>query len=194
MAVQKYASMAGLRDAIRRYRVIRFFYNGREYEVEPHDLSTAPLTGTFEVTCWVRKFPDGSPPAWKKFHYWKIRAMEVMPDTFLPRRFPGKGVSLAGSRGLRGPRIGDVRAGLSRSGFKVATRPSSRESASRRRRGRESGRIAKDRLRPRHREVRIAARDSSCSTPGSFLPRSNLRLRIRSLGPGVAGLRYSTLT
>ena len=98
MAVQKYASMAGLRDAIRRYRVIRFFYNGREYEVEPHDLSTAPLTGTFEVTCWVRKFPDGSPPAWKKFHYWKIRAMEVMPDTFLPRRFPGKGVSLAGSR------------------------------------------------------------------------------------------------
>jgi len=85
MALHKNALMADLRGAIRHYRVIRFTYEGRKYEAEPHELGRNPVTGTYEVRTWVRKGPDDDLPGWKTFHYWKMRALDVMPDRFLPR-------------------------------------------------------------------------------------------------------------
>jgi hypothetical protein len=85
MALQKYASMADLRGAIRHYRVIRFTYEGASYIVEPHQLERNPLTGTYELQAWTRSSPGGGNPGWMMFHYWGIRALVVLPDTFLPR-------------------------------------------------------------------------------------------------------------
>lgn len=87
MAVKRYAPLAGLRDAIRHYRAVRFYYDGQKYEVEPHGLGSHPVTGTIQLTAWVRRGPDDT-SGWKEFHYWKIRALDVMPDTFLPRVIP----------------------------------------------------------------------------------------------------------
>ena len=77
--------MADLRGAIRHYRVIRFFYQGRSYEVEPHELGRNPVTGNYELTAWVRKSRGTEEPRWMTFNYWNIRALDVLPDSFLPR-------------------------------------------------------------------------------------------------------------
>lgn len=77
--------MADLRGAIRHYRVIRFLYQGRNYEVEPHDLGRNPLTGNFELTAWVRRSRGTEEPRWMTFHFWNIRGLDILPDTFLPR-------------------------------------------------------------------------------------------------------------
>ncbi|WP_341407068.1 hypothetical protein [Luteolibacter soli] len=77
--------MADLRGAIRHYRVIRFTYDGRKYEAEPHELSRNPVTGTSELKAWVRRSSAGGDSRWMTFHYWSIRAMDVLPDKFLPR-------------------------------------------------------------------------------------------------------------
>ena len=88
MALHKNALMADLRGAIRHYRVIRFIYDGRNYEVEPHELGRNPVTGAFELRAWVRRSGRGGHPKWALFNYWKIRAIDVLPDTFLPRVGP----------------------------------------------------------------------------------------------------------
>ena len=88
--------MAGLRAAIRHNRVIRFTYEGRNYEVEPHALGRHPVTGVFQVTAWIRKDPGGLPPAWGSFDYWKMRGIDVMPDIFLPRLANSPPLALAG--------------------------------------------------------------------------------------------------
>jgi hypothetical protein len=85
MALQTNALMADLRGAIRHYRVIRFIYDGRNYEVEPHGLGRDPVTGNFELKGWVRSGPGKDGSKWMTFNYWKIRAMDVLPDRFLPR-------------------------------------------------------------------------------------------------------------
>ncbi len=85
MALHKNASMADLRGAIRHYRVIRFTCEGENYVVEPHELGRNPVTGTFELHAWVRSSPGGGEPRWMTFNYWNIRALVVLPDTFLPR-------------------------------------------------------------------------------------------------------------
>ena len=79
------ASMADLRGAIRHYRVICFTYEGGNYVVEPHELGRNPVTGTFELLAWARSSPGGGNPRWITFNYWSIRALVVLPDTFLPR-------------------------------------------------------------------------------------------------------------
>jgi hypothetical protein len=96
MALHNHALMADLRGAIRHYRVIRFTYEGGTYVVEPHEIGRNCLTGTHELTAWVRNGPGGKPPAWKTFHYWKMRGMEVMPDKFLPRRRQSQTLTFAG--------------------------------------------------------------------------------------------------
>jgi len=85
MALQQHALMADLRGAIRHYRVIRFFYQGRSYEVEPHELGRNPVTGNYELKGWVRRSHGSEDPRWMTFHYWNIRALDVLPDRFLPR-------------------------------------------------------------------------------------------------------------
>ena len=77
--------MADLREAIRHHRVIRFTYQGRNYEVEPHDLGRHPVTGNYELTAWVRRSRGSVDPRWMTFNYWNLRGLEVLPDTFLPR-------------------------------------------------------------------------------------------------------------
>lgn len=96
MALHNHATMADLRGAIRHYRVIRFTYEGGNYEVEPHELGRNPVTGTYELTAWVRRGPGEGPPAWRNFHYWKMRGLEVMPDKFLPRRISPRTLAFAG--------------------------------------------------------------------------------------------------
>lgn len=96
MALHQHALMADLRAAIRHSRVIRFTYEGRNYEVEPHDLRRDPVTGIFELTAWVRRHPNGKAPAWAQFQYWKMRGIDLMPDKFLPRLAKSPAVALAG--------------------------------------------------------------------------------------------------
>lgn len=79
--------MAGLRDAIRRYHAVRFYYEGQKYEGEPHELGTHPVPGAFQLTAWVGRGP-GDTSGWKQFHYRKIHAMDVLADVFLPRLVP----------------------------------------------------------------------------------------------------------
>ncbi|MEK7952794.1 hypothetical protein [Luteolibacter soli] len=95
MALQKNALMADLRGAIRHYRVIRFAYEGRKYEVEPHELGRNPVTGTYELKAWVRRTASEH-PRWLTFNYWNMRALEVLPDTFLPRLVKESDTSMAG--------------------------------------------------------------------------------------------------
>ena len=96
MALHNHALMADLRGAIRHYRVIRFTYEGGNYEVEPHEIGRNRVTGTYELTAWVRKGPKDGPPTWKTFQYWKMRGLEVMPDKFLPRKMSPQTLAFAG--------------------------------------------------------------------------------------------------
>jgi hypothetical protein len=91
MGTQKHAQMADLRAAVRACRVIRFSFRGKEYEVEPHMVGSAPGTGTYTLSAWVRSASDGSPPGWKKFPYWQIRDLRIEPATFAIRPMPKLG-------------------------------------------------------------------------------------------------------
>jgi hypothetical protein len=101
MALHENALMADLRGAIRHYRVIRFVYEGRNFVVEPHTLGRNPVTGTFELTAWVRSGPPAAAATWMTFNYWKVRALEVLSDRFLPR-IVSRGAPQAGGREPRG--------------------------------------------------------------------------------------------
>ena len=88
MATRKHAQMADLRGAIRACRVIRFSFRGKDYEAEPHMVGSAPVTGTYMLTAWVRKAGDGSPPGWRKFPYWQLRDLRIGSEVFPIRTMP----------------------------------------------------------------------------------------------------------
>lgn len=82
MEKEKHAPLSALREAIRDFRVVRFRYEGREYVVEPRELRNSDR-GYKHLTGWVREGPhaDG---LWLDFHYWKIRELVLLDETFRP--------------------------------------------------------------------------------------------------------------
>ena len=82
MESKNHAPLSALRGAIRDFRVIRFTYEGKQYVVEPAELGRSSR-GSMELTGWVREGPHAS-GLWLKFHYWKIRELQILPDHFTP--------------------------------------------------------------------------------------------------------------
>ena len=75
-----YASLADLRRAIQRRRLIRFHHRGAEVVTEPHLLGKGNRTGAYYVKCF------GTGEEWTYYRFCEVRGLEETKDAFSPRR------------------------------------------------------------------------------------------------------------